>query len=150
MAKKDKPADKPAEDFQEKPPENPAAVEKPEERPVEPGPDAALLEELVRLRAENLALVEKIAANTAPVVFPTADPERKLLASAPQKYTVTVRHSTAALKKFECLARSDDEAWDKYLDALRVKMGASEKSKKELESFLNDQNQCLRTIAKAA
>jgi hypothetical protein len=76
-------------------------------------PDAA--SELAKLRAENTRLMHELASkNAAEVALPN---------SGRGRYRVELRHSPAPVKRLELDADSEQDAWDRFLQANFQKQG---------------------------
>jgi len=65
-----------------------------------------------------------------------------------QRYQVFLRHTVSPIKKFECLAKSEAEAWQKYLAAVRHKLEKtdSKDDRKQLRDFLATTDGCQKII----
>lgn len=62
------------------------------------------------------------------------------------KFLVLVRHSNAPLKRLECSATDEDDAWEQYLEALSAKLGDDNDGKKALDVFKANEKTCQKTI----
>jgi hypothetical protein len=79
-------------------------------------------------------VVDEVATEAAPEVAANV--------AETVRYLVVVRHSPAPLKKLECDAVSEDDAFRQYMAALRVKLG--EKSSQAEEMVVGGQKSVKR------
>jgi len=96
--------------------------------------------ELAELRAENLRLMHELSRKT------TA--EAPLPNSGRGRYRVELRHSPAPVKRLELDAESEQDAWDRFLQANSQKQGNQESWKRLQEQMARGELD--RVIAKVS